>query len=80
MARPTRKQKIERALEEGRRLSFQYMNVGGGRASIKERLVDPLSLSTTTAGRTVLTAEDYGRHEGRPRAFRLERMFHVDLV
>lgn len=75
----TRLQKIDKALEEGRRLTFEYMRLGDGRKSIERRLVNPLNVSTTREGRQVLSAEDHGR-EGAPRSFRVERMFHVNLV
>lgn len=77
--RLNRLQKAARAIEDGAKLEFDYMRLGSGRRSLEHRLVNPLSVSSTREGRTVVTAEDFGR-EGNPRSFRLERMFHVNLT
>lgn len=76
--RLNRLQKAARAVEDGTKLEFDYMRLGGGRGSIEHRLVNPLSVSATREGHTVVTGEDLGRG-GKPRSFRLERMFHVNL-
>lgn len=75
----TRIQKARTAIEAGGALTFDYMRIGGGRKSIEQRIVRPLSVEPSKNGRIIVTGEDAGR-EGKPRSFRLERMFHVNLM
>lgn len=74
-----RNMKAVLALKEGSQLAFDYMKIGGGRRSIEHRIVKPVAFTFNKAGRPILTAEDQGR-EGRPRSFRMERAFHVQIV
>lgn len=72
----TRIQTIDNALHTGALLEFDYMPLGQGRRAIERRRVLPLGWRQSLEGHIIVTAEDLGRR-GRPRSYRLRRMFHV---
>jgi predicted DNA-binding transcriptional regulator YafY len=78
--RMNRQQKAAAAITFGKPLRFNYMKLGEGRRDVESRTVTPISLAKTKDGRVVLTAEDWHRGDGRPRSFRMERMFNVEVA